>query len=53
MFGFGKLKKEVSVEFIEQGADEVFAGSVIPKDQLPEAFEINTTLDIGELWSEN
>ena len=52
MFGFGKTKNEISVEFVDQGTNETFARSVMPIDQLPETFEINTTLDIGEdKWS--
>gem|GEM_PF-4447007 len=41
MFGFGKSKKEISVEFIEQGTDEVFASSMMPTDQLPGHFTLS------------
>lgn len=44
---FSKKHDKVTVEFIESGKDKPFAVSTVPITQLPETFEIATTLDIG------
>jgi hypothetical protein len=51
MFGFGKRRDTVSVEFYEGDATRPFTKSQIPVEQLPDTFEIRTTLYIaGEDW---
>lgn len=48
MFGFKKKKKvNIFVEFFEVDASEPFASSEVPLEQLPETFEINTTMHLG------
>ncbi|CAI1731845.1 TPA: hypothetical protein ACSTJ0_000216 [Serratia fonticola] len=50
MFGWGKKKpKTVEVTLIELGKDEAFGVSQVPVDQLPDTFEINTTLHLGDV----
>lgn len=50
MFGWGKKKaKTVEVTLIEHGKDEAFGVSPVPVDQLPDTFEINTTLHLGDV----
>jgi len=50
MFGWGKKKlKTVEVTLIELGKDETFGVSQVPVDQLPDTFEINTTLHLGSV----
>ncbi|WP_025121633.1 MULTISPECIES: hypothetical protein [unclassified Serratia (in: enterobacteria)] len=50
MFGWGKKKpKTVEVTLIELGKDEAFGVSPVPVDQLPDTFEINTTLHLGDV----
>ncbi|HGM5491681.1 TPA: hypothetical protein ACKP1B_003342 [Serratia fonticola] len=50
MFGWGKKKpKTVEVTFIELGKDQAFGVSSVPVDQLPDTFEINTTLHLGNV----
>ena len=54
MFGFGKKKDKeiIRVQFIESGQENAFAASEVPIEQLPDTFEINTTLSIaGDEWS--
>ncbi|MBB6521910.1 hypothetical protein [Pseudoteredinibacter isoporae] len=49
MFGFGK--KEVEVEFYEGKERTPFAVSNVPIDQLPDTFEIDTVMHLGnEDW---
>ena len=45
---FSKQKNTITVEFIESGNEIPFAVSDVPIDQLPDSFEIETKLDIGE-----
>lgn len=52
IFGFGKKHNTIDVTFIESASQEAFAKSKIPVEQLPDSFEIDTTLDIGDQkWS--
>jgi hypothetical protein len=52
MSWFRKSKKTVSVEFIENGTNNPFAVSEVPIEQLPDTFELETNLEIGQqLWS--
>ncbi len=53
MFGFGKKKNNlIEVKFIENGEDKPFAVSEMPIEQLPDTFEIDATLDIGnDKWT--
>lgn len=49
MFGFGKKKhKTIRVEFVRQGESAPFLRSDVPIDQLPDTFEIDTTLHIKD-----
>ena len=48
MFGFGKDKKTINVQFIESGKSEPFAVSDMPLKQLPDTFEIDTTMHLGD-----
>lgn len=48
MFGFGKNKNKIKVHFYEVGQSKAFAVSNVPIDQLPETFEIDTTMHIGD-----
>jgi hypothetical protein len=48
MFGFTKNHKTIQVQFIETGSEKPFARSPTPIDQLPETFEVRTTLHIGD-----
>lgn len=48
MFGFGKKHKTIRVNFIESGNSQPFASVDMPVGQLPETFEINTTLHIAD-----
>lgn len=48
MFGFGKDKDTIHVEFYEDGKSTPFAVSDMPIDQLPDSLEINTTLQMGD-----
>lgn len=48
MFGFGKNHKRIRVMFHEADAPQAFAQSDIPIEQLPDTFQIQTTLDLGE-----
>lgn len=51
MFGFGKDKNTVHVEFYEAGNSAPFAVSDVPIEQLPDSFEIDTTLQMsGSDW---
>ena len=51
MFGFGKTKNEIDVEFFEGAASEPFAASKLPIDDLPDTFEIDTRFSIsGDDW---
>jgi len=51
MFGFGKDKNIIKVHFIESGKSESFAVSDMPLEQLPDTFEINTTMHLsGDDW---
>ncbi|AHG22918.1 hypothetical protein Z042_19295 [Chania multitudinisentens RB-25] len=50
MFGWGKKKpKTVEITLIERGKDEAFGVSQVLVDQLPDTFEINTTLHLGDV----
>jgi len=52
MFGFKKKSPGIDVEFYEQGKVEPFARSTLPIEQLPDTFQIETTLNIrGEEWT--
>jgi hypothetical protein len=52
MLWFGKKHNKIRVEFVESGKNKPFAVSMIPIEQLPETFEIATTLDIADKkWS--
>ena len=52
MLWFGKKQNKIRVEFLENGKDKPFAVSMIPIEQLPETFEISTTLDVsGKKWN--
>lgn len=52
MLWFGKKHDKISVEFVESGKDKPFAVSMVPIGQLPETFEVATTLDIADKkWS--
>jgi len=53
MFGFGKKNNNlIEVKFVENGKDKPFAVSEMPIEQLPDTFEIDTTLDIGnDKWT--
>ncbi|MES9993890.1 MAG: hypothetical protein ABW098_18225 [Candidatus Thiodiazotropha sp.] len=48
MFGFAKEKSEVKVRFYEGKSETPFAVSNVPVDQLPDTFEIDTTMHLGE-----
>jgi hypothetical protein len=49
---FNKKHDKIKVEFVESGRTEPFAVSMVPIQQLPETFEIATTLNIAEKqWS--
>ena len=48
MFGFAKNHKVIEVEFYEGETNTPFAQSKIPVDQLPDTFQIDTTMNIGE-----
>ena len=44
--------RKVTVEFIDEADGAVFASSIMPVDDLPDSFEIDTTLHLGESdWS--
>jgi len=47
MFGFAKDFKHIQVLFFEVGAVKPFAQSELPVEQLPDTFQIETTLHIG------
>ncbi|PVZ83953.1 hypothetical protein C9426_24785 [Serratia sp. S1B] len=49
MFGWGKKPKTIEVTLIECGKDEAFGVSQVPVEQLPDTFEINTTLHLGDV----
>ena len=42
------MHETIDVEFFEQGSTQPFAASALPISQLPDKFEIHTTLRIGE-----
>lgn len=48
MFGFGTKHKIIQVNFIENDHSQPFASVDMPVGQLPETFEINTTLHIAD-----
>lgn len=48
MFGIGEGHKVIEVKFIEGNSDTPFAVSTVPIEQLPDTFEINTTLHLGQ-----
>ncbi len=48
MFGFAKDYKIIEVEFYEGKSPTPFAASKVPIDQLPDTFEIDTTMNLGE-----
>jgi hypothetical protein len=46
------FSRKVTVEFIDEADGAVFASSIMPVDDLPDSFEIDTTLHLGESdWS--
>lgn len=47
MFGFGKDKSVIQVRFYEGKSETPFAVSNVPIDQLPDTFEIDTTMHLG------
>ncbi len=48
---FGK-KKTIHVEFLDQETGKMFGQSDVPPENLPETFELNTTIHLGETdWS--
>lgn len=48
----GWFSRKVTVEFIDAASGAVFASSDMPVDDLPDTFEIDTTLHLGESnWS--
>ena len=52
MFGRNRKIKTIEVEFIEESSNELFTVSSLSIDQLPDTFEVDTTLHIGdEDWS--
>lgn len=52
MFGFGKDKNVIEVKFYEGNSETPFAVSNVPIEQLPDTFEIDTTMHLGEYdWS--
>jgi len=52
MFGFARKHDKIRVEFVEEGKEIPFAVSMVPIGQLPDTFEVATTLDIsGKKWS--
>lgn len=48
MFGFGKDKSVIEVKFYEESRETPFAVSKVATEQLPDTFEIDTTMHIGE-----
>lgn len=48
MFGFGKDKNVIEVRFYEGKSETPFAVSNVPVDQLPDTFEIDTTIHLGD-----
>jgi hypothetical protein len=52
MSWLGKSKNTVTVEFIVNGTSNPFAISEVPIEQLPDTFELETNLEIGQQqWS--
>lgn len=52
MFGFFKKGGAITVEFLERQQNKPFAVSKVPLAQLPDSFDVATTLDIGnQKWS--
>jgi len=52
MLWFGKKHDKIRVEFVESGKDKPFAVSMVPIGQLPDTFEVATTLDVADRkWS--
>ena len=49
MFGLNKNHKTIQVQFFENGSDKPFAQSAIPIEQLPDSFEVSTTLHIANV----
>jgi hypothetical protein len=47
MFGFAKIYKKIQVRFYELDAVEPFAQSTLPIEQLPDTFQVQTTLHLG------
>ena len=47
MFGFGKDKSVIKVKFYEGKSETPFAASKVPIEQLPDTFEIDTTMHLG------
>lgn len=48
MFGFGKDKGVIEVKFYEGKSEVPFAASNVPIEQLPDTFEIDTIMHLGE-----
>lgn len=48
MFSFGKDHGVIDVKFYEGKSDKPFAQSNVPIEQLPDTFEIDTTMHLGE-----
>ncbi|GAB2191584.1 hypothetical protein MAH1_31920 [Sessilibacter sp. MAH1] len=48
MLGFGRDKSVIEVKFYEGKSETPFAASNVPIEQLPDTFEIDTTMHLGE-----
>lgn len=48
MFSFGKNKSVIEVKFYEGKSETPFAASNVPIENLPDSFEINTTMHLGD-----
>lgn len=48
MLGFGRDKSVIEVKFYEGMSETPFAASNVPIEQLPDTFEIDTTMHLGE-----
>lgn len=47
MFAFGKNKRVIEIKFYEGKRETPFAVSNVPIEQLPDTFEIDTTMHLG------
>ncbi len=49
---FGTPKKHINVRFVDVSTGQVFAESQVPVEQLPETFQLQTTMHLGDQdWS--